>query len=324
MTITLRPFGDQDYDAVTAINNMLYPDHRLSADEWRRLDLRFDETHYTRRRYVATDGTTQQAVGYGITSHLPMLFHPQKHWLHIMVRPDRQRRNIGSLLFERLLRDVNALDMTTLWTEVREDRKDALAFAQKRGFSEARRSWELRLPMAGLDLAPLLPLEQRAAAQSIVITTLAAERARDTGCLGRLYTLAGDVSADVPWPVQTLPARFEDFVRWLDYPGTLGEGFFIAKWGDEYIGFSAMSRTEGEPETLYINLTGVRRESRRRGAALALKLATLRYAQRHGYKTMVTRNDSANAGMIALNLRVGFRYHAGWVVLTAERDRKTS
>ncbi len=321
MPITLRPFTGQDYDAVASLNNLLYPDHRLTAEEWRRLDLRFDEARYTRRRYVAADAPTQHAGGYGIAAHLPALFHPQRYWFHLMVHPQWQRRGVGGLLLERLLDDLRALDVDTLWTEVREDRTQVLAFLQKRGFTESRRSWELRLSVAEADPAALMPLSQRAAGEGVIITTLAEERQRDVHCLAKLYELARAVSADVPWPVPALPMAFADFAQWLDYPETLSDGFFIAQWGAQYIGFSTTSRTEGEPQTLYVNLTGVRRESRRLGVALALKQHTVQYAQRHRYQHMIARNDSANAAMIALNLRLGFRYHAGWVTLTSAGPR---
>ena len=54
-------------------------------------------------------------------------------------------------------------------------------------------------------------------------------------------------------------------------------------------------------------LTGVVKGFRRRGIATRLKRIGLGWAISNGYESVRTRNDSTNAGMIAVNRRLGFR-----------------
>ena len=48
-------------------------------------------------------------------------------------------------------------------------------------------------------------------------------------------------------------------------------------------------------------------EFRRQGLALAVKLAAARWAAANGYARIVTENNADNAGMLAVNGRVGYR-----------------
>ncbi len=315
MPFVLRPFEERDYEAVVSIANALYPEYRESAEEWRRRDQLFDETRYIRRRYVAVSDDKQQVVGYGEIAHSPMTFHPQKFDLGLMVHPDWQRRGIGSLLLGHLMDELQRLNAITVWAGVREDKADALAFMRKRGFIEKQRSWELWLSVAEAEISSFLPIIEQVVAQGVVITTLEEERERDSDCLRKLHELSNAIFADIPMPDQFTPLSFEEFKRRLEHPSLLPNAYFIAKHGDRYIGRSDLWRSEAEPERLYQGLTGVLRDYRRQGVATALKVKTIKYAKRHGYQLIITWNDSTNAGMLALNEKLGFRRQVGWITL---------
>ena len=70
---------------------------------------------------------------------------------------------------------------------------------------------------------------------------------------------------------------------------------------------------DGDPDTLEVGLTGVRREQRRQGIAAALKFRTLSYAKEHGFQAIETGSDSSNEAILALNESVGFRKAYAWV-----------
>jgi RimJ/RimL family protein N-acetyltransferase len=53
--------------------------------------------------------------------------------------------------------------------------------------------------------------------------------------------------------------------------------------------------------------TGTLREYRGRGLALAVKLATTRWAAEHGITQISTDNDETNAPMLAINRRLGYK-----------------
>ncbi len=324
MPFILRSFGEEDYDAATEIWNANFPDDRITANEWRYDDELFDETHYIRRQYVAVNEETQEVVGYGIISHTPGMFHPQKFRLDIVVHPEWQRRGAGSLLYKRLMDDLVELNAVAVRTNVREDKIDALAFAGKRGFTEEMRSWELRLPVPKVDLLPFLPVIEQVSAKGIVISTLKEERERDPNCLHKLYELSKAIHADIPMPEQFTPVPFEEFKRLFKHPSLLPDAYFIAKHGDCYIGLSNLWGSEAEPKHLYQGITGVLRNYRRQGIATALKVKTIEYAKLHGYQLIITWNESTNVGMLALNEKLGFRRQVGWVTLVKHLKTETS
>ena len=78
--------------------------------------------------------------------------------------------------------------------------------------------------------------------------------------------------------------------------------------------------TDGvDPTKLHTGLTGARREHRRRGLALALKLAALGVARERGTASVWTGNATTNAPMLALNTRLGFRPRTAWIEMQRGR-----
>lgn len=301
VSFVLRPFEDQDREAVVAVQNATTPEPRVSVDEGWQFDRLLDETQYIHRRSVAVTTWGPDVVGYGAVRHMPWMFHPQKFWMTLMVHPGSRRRGIGTALYERLMEDLRSLQAIAVRAEVRENQAEALAFLQKRGFAEYERELELRLAVTDADLAPLRQVAERVAQRGIVISTLANERQRDSDCLRKLYELdrtSGDDS--------DTPASYEEFVRHLDRRSYLSDAFFIAILGDLYVGWTRMrTPRESEPGCLRQSFTGVRREYRRQGIALVLKMRTIEYARQHGYTSIITH--SPHPAMIALNEKLGFR-----------------
>ena len=67
--------------------------------------------------------------------------------------------------------------------------------------------------------------------------------------------------------------------------------------------------------------TGTGREYRGRGLALAVKLASTRWAREHGITQIVTTNDETNAPMLAINRRLGYEPAGRRVEYLIERER---
>jgi RimJ/RimL family protein N-acetyltransferase len=164
------------------------------------------------------------------------------------------------------------------------------------------------------DFAPFSGAEARPAAEGITITTLAAERQRDPEALEKLHELHNTCEQDVPAvdPVTAIP--FELFLaQSVDAPNALEDAHFIARDGDDYVGVSNLFRSLEDPGVLYQGLTGVRREYRGRGLAMALKLQTVRYAREHGYREIRTWNDTRNRPMLRINEAMGFQKQPVWI-----------
>ncbi len=317
MGIQIREFTTDDYPAIAEIGNAVYPEYRYSAEEIRYDDEKFDKNKYTHKRYVAE--VHGRVVGYAEYNHMPQMFHPQKFWLWGGVHPDFQRRGLGRALYEKALRDLLALKALRLLTSAREDYLPSVQFLQKNGFTETMRTWESHLPVRSFDFSKFAPYLERFSTQGLTISTLAEERQRDPQALPKLHQLYNTIMSDVPSPEPHTPVDFEHFLRYsVEHPDAIAAGYFIAKDGEKYIGLSNLRRSKDEPKDLYQGLTGVRREYRGQGVALALKLKTIEYARVHGYEVIKTWNESGNVGMLTINNKLGFVRRPAWITFVKE------
>lgn len=312
--VHIREFaGTPDqYAAVAAVSTAVFPEYPMSPDALRYEEDHFDRTRYVLRRYVAE--VAGRIVGHGVYHHMPYRFHPGRFWMWVEVHPAHQRQGIGALLYDRILADLLGLGAVVINTSARETMPGSIVFLDKRGFREVMRSWESHLDVQSFDFAPFQEYTKRMDREGITITTLAEEKERDPKWLEKAYDLHTTVMADVPAHTPYTPPPMDEFVRNLiEHPNTLLDGYFVAKDGDRYIGESFLSRNKEEPDHLYQGLTGVRREYRGRGVAMALKLKTIKYARDHGYTMIKTWNATTNERMLAINARLGFVRQPAWI-----------
>jgi GNAT superfamily N-acetyltransferase len=313
MSVQVRPFGERDYAAYVEIGNAVFPEFRNSVAEVRKADAAWDHGRYHKRRLVAEDASGR-LVGGGVIHHMPEQFHPDRYAMDVMVPPAERRGGVGAALYDRLLAELRDRGAAVVRGQAKESMPEGLAFAAKRGFVEIQRAWESRLDVAAFDAAPFAGAAERVAAQGIVMTTLAAERARDPEALRKAYELHLVVNRDVPEvdPVTDVP--FEHFLgHEVEGPGALPDGYLLALDGDSYVAESALYATEEDPDVLYQGLTGVIPAYRGRGIAMALKLLTVAYAREHGKREIRTWNNTRNRPMLRINEAMGFAKQPVWI-----------
>jgi 2-polyprenyl-6-methoxyphenol hydroxylase-like FAD-dependent oxidoreductase len=142
-----------------------------------------------------------------------------------------------------------------------------------------------------------------------------AEMERDTGALQKAYELNEDCRMDIPSVDPPTRHTFDEFRREdIDAPSALLDAFYLAIDKDGgYLGVSNMFRSLDDPTFLWQGITGVRREARGKGIAMALKLRTVRYAIDHGIGHIKTWNDVHNKAMLSINEAMGFAKEPAWV-----------
>jgi GNAT superfamily N-acetyltransferase len=191
-----------------------------------------------------------------------------------------------------------------------------IKFALNRGFHEKMRAWESRLDPATVILSALQKYVERASQHQIHFVTLADEMRGDPACYNKLHALVQAVSEDIPRPEQFTPVSFEQWSAFeMKSPNLVPQGYMIAKDGDEYVGMSTVWKAQKDPKGLYQGLTGVLREYRGRGIAVALKLKVIEFARNNKYEKLKTWNDSTNAPMLGINIKLGFKREVGWITL---------
>jgi GNAT superfamily N-acetyltransferase len=299
MPAVLRRYDEQDRRAVASISTSIYADIPERVDEWQ-----MESPH----RYVALDSNMQRVVGYAWGRNM----RAQKYRIDVMVHPEWRNRGVGSLLFECLLEDLSAVDAETAQARAREARTESLGFLSRRGFVETHRMFKMRLDVGEADGTSLHPLVEQVLKRGIMITTLAKEQVRDPDCLCRLYEM--HCSALPGWPDPdpggTIePPTFARFLQEFKVSNYIPDGLFIAVQGNAYLGYSGLGFTKQHDQARAAG-TAVRANLRGQGIATALKLRTVEYAERHGYKTILT--NTASPAMFAINEKVGFRCLSGF------------
>ncbi|MGH2351320.1 MAG: GNAT family N-acetyltransferase [Chloroflexota bacterium] len=313
MDVRLRPFREEDYPRLVEIRNLVMPDYRGSVEEIRHWDNNWEHDKYFKQRLMA-EVETGPVVGVAQLNHMPQQFHPDKYALDIAVDPAYQRRGIGSTLYERLSEELRRRGAMLVRADAKESMPDSMAFLEHRGFREVQRAWESRLDVASVDAGPFAGAEERAAGQGIIVTTLAEERARDPEALRKSYELDRDVSRDIPATDPVTDTSYEHFEKdIIEAPNILPDGWFIAKDGDRYVGVSNLWKSQELPDVVYQGLTGLRREYRGKGIAMALKLHGVRYARAHGYREIRTWNNTRNQPMLRINEAMGFVKQPVWI-----------
>lgn len=311
--LSLRDFAytDADYAAVIAVDNACFPEYPGSFDEWKHDDAARPANHKFQRWVAELDG---RVVGFASHHQFEGMFHPQKFGVFVAVHPDAQGRGVGQALYARMLANLAQYDPISLRVGVREDSMRAVRFVAERGFVEDNRSWESRLDVTAFDPAPFAGAEARAHMAGITFATMAELQARDPDHRQKLYALDIEATRDEPHPEpQTTPSR-EVYDGWVfDSPNYLPEGNFIALDGERYVGMSTLRTSQASPNELYVGFTGVLRNYRGKGIAMALKLKTIAFASERGITTIKTWNDATNRPMLRINEALGFAKQPAWV-----------
>ena len=315
-TISIRAFQPEDYPGITELYRRVEPDYPSTEAEVREEDERVDREKYVQVRYIGEDPASREVVGVAEYNHMMWSFDPGRFALWIGVAPDRRGMGIGSALYEHLLQDFGARHVTALRVWAREDRANAIAFVEHRGFRELERAWESRLDLTAFEGSRFA--DRAAIPSGMRIVTLAEELARDPEALRAVYEFDALVSRDVPrLDPQTTP-EYEEWRKGLMGRAFLPEAWFFAKEGDAIVGQSNFWKSEAAPDHIHTGFTGVRREYRGRGLAWALKLRALMWAKERGYRQVRTWNSTRNAPMLGINVALGFVKQPAWVTFAKD------
>ena len=316
LSLGFREFHPSNYEKLTAIYNGNYPDYPLSAAELRSRDESLDRTKYLLRRLECIDLERDRIVGYGQLIHVPDMYHPRKFMANILVDREEQCRGIGRAIYNRLDKELADRNAILVWTMTKEDLPKRVEFFQRRGFSEKARNWESRLDLTTANTAQFQGYVDKVRSEGITFTTLDEEQRRDPGSLRQIHELVQLIQADMPREADFTPMSYEDWTTYsMKNPQLLAEGYVLAKDRERFVGMSDVHRIDSEPGILNQDDTGVIREYRGRGIATALKLKVIDFGKQNGYRMIKTWNDSINAAMLAVNIKLGFKRQVGWIMM---------
>ena len=312
--IRLRPFVAADLPQTVAIVNAAFPDLALGLDEARHREETWDHGRYLRVPIVA-EGAAGIVVAVGGVSHSPEHFHPRKFGLELVVHPEHRGRGVGGALYDRLEDELCRRDTLAVAAHVQESRPESVAFLVRRGYDEADRAWESRLTIAGFEAGRFAGVAERVTEQGVALSTLDVERARDPTALDAAYRLWLACNRDRPSLDPITDIALAAFVAAeVEGPQALPDAYFLAVADGRYVGQSSLAQA-ADPAVLHQLLTGVLPGYRGRGIALALKLATIGYAQARGVVEIRTHNNARNGPMLRINEALGFVKQPVWLTM---------
>lgn len=299
-TWTLRPIEvPADLHRVAAIWTALSPEP-VTVEEL--LEQEENDRFEHRYRLVVVDETGFIA-GLGRAYRSPEAragLFAVKAWID----PEYRGLGLGRQLCDALEAYAREHGATEYESWVRDNEPRSLDFARQQGFEIERHVFQSTLVPASFDETPFAGAVERVEASGIRFFTVAEEpgEASERG----LYDLYHRTAWDIPgFPLASYPP-YEDWYKWVfTQSDSRPDLMIIAADGDRFVGCSVMVEV-AVSGTLYTDYTCVEKEYRGRGIALALKLLSIRAAQRWGAPLMRTNNDSQNAPMLAVNRKLGY------------------
>lgn len=231
----------------------------------------------------------------------------------ISVEPAARRQGIGGSLAATALSRLKDLGATEIRALSREGELDSERFARAHRFELKSHVFESWMDPSGFDSSGVRSDLSHPGISIIDYGQTAMDRADQRA----LFDIHSTCSIDVPGAHGE--PQFEDFCHmYLNAPSFDPAGTFLAVQNGRWIGISSIGRmSDGR---WFNTITGVRREARGRGVALALKLAVIEYARVKGITELRTNNDSTNAPMLAINEKLGYQRLPGWLVWDRRLD----
>ncbi|MGB1253112.1 MAG: GNAT family N-acetyltransferase, partial [Candidatus Promineifilaceae bacterium] len=223
--------------------------------------------------------------------------------------PPFERRGYASSFYEyavgRIESDGRTVEMIECGT--REDKPAAIAWLEKYGFKRKNRYPNSELVLSEFDSAQFASYPTRAATAGLIIKPLAEIIPHDAEWQRKLYDLEWIFELDEPTSVPPKQEPFEDYQKnTLESPDFKPECWFVALDGDRFAGMSCLWPDKMKSTRWNTGWTGVDRPYRRKGLAMAMKVAALTYAQQSGVEVVKTDNHETN-WMYQINLRLGFK-----------------
>lgn len=307
--IQIREFQWEDIPAQVRIRNRLFPDTPQAVESVEHFEHTYPPDN-PRCRY-AVNNAAGTLVGLGVCDVPVWLDAPGVYRFYAMVDPDWQRRGIGRALLARLEQYADRQGAVRLISDCLENMDGSIRFLERSGFRQFGLRFESVCDLTSFDESRFPSVIDRVTSAGYEITTLAAERLINANADRDLYDLDEVISEDIPWPGGLRASiSYENFRRMtLDSPEADPAAIFIAKRAGVYTGYTAISFRSSS--STYTSMTGVRREHRGHGLALALKLRSFRLMKERGCTETTTHNDTANQAILALNRKLGYQKRPG-------------
>ncbi|MFI2646758.1 GNAT family N-acetyltransferase [Micromonospora fulviviridis] len=205
------------------------------------------------------------------------------------VHPAHRLRGVGTALLDAALTHLRLLGAKRLLTW---SQPGSLPFARRHGFTASR---ELRY--SALDLRPAPPMPEPPPGVRLVSAADVDPR--------EVHRVDAESSLDEPGDVPTDALGYDIWHHEVwDNLGLDRDASTLAEVDGRLVAVSLVKR---DGDRMWSDFTGTVPQHRGRGLARLAKQAALHRAATSGVRTAYTSNDEANAPMLAVNARLGYR-----------------
>lgn len=233
----------------------------------------------------------------------------------VTVAPEYRRRGAGAAAYAALETWAVSQDGARVLESVVKERDiGSQLWAERRGYAQHHHMFQSRLQLDTWDAEKFAGAVRSVMASGIRFSTLAAELANGEETLKRYYDFRFGLGRDIPDVAgRVLPP----FAHWRESisanPHWDPAGVILAIDGARWVAVSHLTRVANGG--MHNAFTGVDREYRGRGLALAVKVVALGYARRLASPWVTTSNHSVNAPMVAVNTKLGYIPYDGVIML---------
>ncbi len=312
--INLLPFepSDTHYSALVAINQILQPEVRQSAEMLRTQDEEFSAENKLVRILAEVDN---QIVAHGAYWHPFSSDEPSQ--FSLFVHPDHQNGEVPSLMHKHLIAKLSEAKPDVIVSEPTEDEAYRTQLLKDDGFELKMRFPRSQLDLKRVDATPNESADVHLKGQHIEIVTLTDVMQRDPNWKRHVWRMFTIIDQDVPYPDPQKSVPFEQYAKYYE-----GELFRPNLWTialdqtlegeQQYVGMAVVNIMPTRPDTVYAGITGVVPSHRRRKIATQLKLRSHQTTRSNGFDYIYTDNEENNP-MYQLNLQLGFEPLPAWV-----------
>ncbi len=305
----VRPFEDADREPIVeAANAEAHPMEQETADEWRRWESIFADDTRIRIVVLAADGAVVGNANIQV-GWMPSPDGAQN--IHVAVHRDHRGKGIGGSLLEVFESEAKRRKAPRLLSGVSAAKQFSVQFATKRGYREIGRRIMSYRELASFEPEQWRDSLDRVERERIRLRSITdALSTLDDAGRDRFWHALWEAEApmwdDIPFSTPTPHWPFERFYKMTVKSGQLlADVSVVAYDGDRIVGFTTTGDRQGKDGWTW--MTGVARESRGKGVAMALKVAALGAAKAKGLRAMGTVNDEPNKAMRGVNIKLGYQ-----------------